>query len=500
MNDDGFFKPWRERMILPTKQIVITCFVAGTFLATGCVTVGPDYVTPDIPPPQVWTVKSSGGATAELRDARALATWWASLNDPQLSDLIDRALKNNLDLKKALSSVQEARARRGVSAAEQYPSVTAGAAASQQRSSEATVAPGPGSVQKTYSTNLDASWELDLFGGKRRSVEAAQADLEASEEDLNSVHVMLTGDVALNYVDLRSYQARLAIAEANRDAQAETLQITRWRFEAGLTTQLDVEQATLNLEQTRSQIPSLQSGLEAAKNRLAVLLGKHPGTLDTELSEIKSIPTASLMIAVGVPADVLRNRPDVRKAERQLAAQTARIGVATAKLYPKFSLTGSIGLEALSPGKLFSAGNETYGLSFPISWTLFDAGSVRQNIKVQNALQEQALTSYEAAILSALEEVENALVAYAQEQNRLQSLSLAEQAAQKAFDLAKSRYTSGLIDFSVVLDSQRSLLSAQDSRVVSEAQVTTDLIKLYKALGGGWTPMSKTSEPDKKSS
>jgi NodT family efflux transporter outer membrane factor (OMF) lipoprotein len=494
---DNFCKSYRKWLSALPRRILLNTAFLGILLASGCVTVGPDYVRPEVPAPKTWNAKSSGSTADKTRDAQALAAWWATLNDPQLSGLIDRAVSNNLDLKKALSSVREERARRGVSAAEQYPSVTAGAAASQQRSSQAM---GNGSVQKTYSTSLDASWELDLFGGKRRSVEAAQADLEASEEDLNSVLVSLTGDVALNYIDLRSYQARLAIAEANRDAQAETLQITQWRFEAGLTTQLDVEQAKLNLEQTRAQIPSLQSGLEAAKNRLAVLLGKHPGTLDKELSEIKSIPTASLMIAVGVPADVLRNRPDVRKTERQLAAQTARIGVATAKLYPKFSLTGSIGLEALSPGKLFSAGNETSGLSFPISWTLFDAGSVRQNIKVQNALQEQALTNYEAAILSALEEVENALVAYAQEQNRLQSLSLAEQAAQKAFDLAKSRYTSGLIDFSVVLDSQRSLLSAQDSRVVSEAQVTTDLIKLYKALGGGWTPMAKTSEPDKKSS
>ena len=276
--------------------------------------------------------------------------------------------------------------------------------------------------------------------------------------------------------------------------------MTQWRFEAGLTTQLDVEQAKLNLEQTRAQIPSLQTGLEAAKNRLAVLLGKHPGNLENELAERKSIPTAPLTIAVGVPADVLRNRPDVRKAERQLAAQTARIGVSTADLYPKLSLTGSIGLEALSPGKLFASGNDSYGLSLPISWNLFDAGRVRQNIKVQNALQEQALVRYEAAILSALEEVENALIAYAQEQNRLQALSLAEQAAEKAFDLAKSRYTSGLTDFQVVLDSQRSLLSAQDSRVVSEAQVTADLIGLYKKLGGGWTLRLMSREPPKKSS
>jgi len=482
-------------MLQPIKKLIYIVFVVGSFLVTGCVTVGPDYVSPEISAPQKWTVKSSGSATVEPRDSRALTRWWATLNDPQLSDLIDRAVSNNLDLKKAISSVREARARRGVSVADQYPSVTASASASEQRSSTATVAPGIGAIQRTYSAGLDATWELDLFGGKRRSVEAAQADLEASEEDLNSVLVTLTGEVALNYVDVRSYQARLAIAEANRDAQAETCQIAQWRFEAGLVTQLDVEQAKLNLEQTRAQIPALQVGLEAAKNRLAVLLGKHPGNLENELSEKKSIPTASLMIAVGVPADVLRNRPDVRKAERQLAAQSARIGVATADLYPKFSLTGSIGLEALSPGKLFTAGNENYGLSFPISWTLFDAGRVRQNINAQNALQEQALAHYEATILSALEEVENALIAYAQEQNRLQFLSLAEQAAQKSFDLAKSRYTSGLTDFQVVLDSQRSLLSVQDSRVVSEAQVTTDLIRLYKALGGGWTPLSSAAEP-----
>ncbi len=356
---------------------------------------------------------------------------------------------------------------------------------------------GGGAVQEVYSTGLDAAWELDLFGGKRRAVEATQADLEASEESLGSVLVSLAGEVALNYVDVRSFQARLAIAEANRDAQAETYQIAQWRFEAGLTTQLDVEQAKLNLEQTRSQIPTLQVGLEEAKNRLAVLLGKHPGTLDVELSEIRTIPTAHLAIAVGVPADVLRNRPDVRKAERELAAQTARIGVATAELYPKLSLTGSIGLEALTPGKLFSAGNETYGLGLPVSWTLFDAGRIRQNIKVQNALQEQALVNYESAILSALEEVENALIACAKEQSRLQSLFLAEQAAGQAFDLAKTRYTSGLTDFQVVLDSQRSLLSVQDQRVVSEAQVTADLVRLYKALGGGWTPMSTVKQDDK---
>jgi NodT family efflux transporter outer membrane factor (OMF) lipoprotein len=318
--------------------------------------------------------------------------------------------------------------------------------------------------------------------------------LEASEEDRASVLVTLTGEVALNYVEVRSSQTRLAVAEANRDAQQETYRLTQWRYQAGLVTQRDVEQAKAGLEQTRAQIPALETGLEAAKNRLAVLLGKHPGSLDKELSERKAIPAASMEIALGVPADALRNRPDVRRAERQLAAQTARIGVATADLYPKLSLTGSIGLEALSPGKLLSTDSRTWGVSFPFSWNIFDAGRIRQNIEVQNALQEQSLIQYEAAILSALEEVENALVAFAQEESRRQSLSEAEQAAQRAADLAQSQYESGLVDFQVVLDAQRSLLSVQDNLAVSTAEAASDLIRLYKALGGGWTPMSSGEE------
>ncbi len=461
--------------------------IGASLLAAGCATVGPDYIRPEVSTPKEWSAATGGGKISGQQDARTLANWWSTLSDAELSSLIERAVRGNLDVREAKARVREARARRGVSAANRFPTVNAGGSASDSRSSKET---GSGTWNDLYTAEFDATWELDLFGGKKRAVEAAQADLEASEEDRYNVLVTLTGEVALNYVEVRSFQARLAVAEANRDAQQETYQITRWRFEAGLTTQLDVEQAKSNLEQTRAQVPTLQTGLEAAKNRLSVLLGKHPGTLDKELSERKSIPTTSFEIAVGVPAEVLRNRPDVRKAERQLAAQTARIGVATADLYPKLSLTGSIGIEALSAKDLFSSGNRTYGISLPITWNIFDAGRVRKNIEVQNALQEQALIQYEAAILSALKEVENAFTAYAQEQIRRQSLFEAMQAAQRAIDLAQSQYASGLVDFQVVLDAQRSLLSVQDQLAVSEAEVTSDLIRLYKALGGGWTPMS----------
>lgn len=456
----------------------------------GCVMVGPDYVHPDVGVPAAyWNSKQELSGPAKSLDATTLSRWWTTLNDPELTSLIERAVQENADLREAKARVREARARRGAIAAEQFPSVDATASTSKIRSSEA-VAVGGGIIQNQYSAGFDATWELDLFGGIRRSIEATQADLEASEADRSGVLVSLTAEVALNYIDLRSYQARLTVAQSNRDAQEETFQITQWRFQAGLVTERDVEQAKSNLEQTRAQIPALQTNLEAAKNRLAVLLGKYPGTLDKELSERKSIPAASIEIAVGVPADALRNRPDVRQKERNLAAQTARIGVSTADLYPKLSLTGSIGLEALTAKGLTLSDNRTWGISLPLTWNIFDAGRIRQNIEVQNALQEQALIQYEASLLSALEEVENALVAFAQEQGRREALSEADQASQKAAELAKSQYESGLVDFQVVLDAERSRLTVQDSLVQSEAAVTSDLIRLYKALGGGWKPMS----------
>jgi NodT family efflux transporter outer membrane factor (OMF) lipoprotein len=473
-------------MVSPVKKHISMLMII--LALSGCATVGPEYVRPDIPIPTQWENKSGGNSSAGQLDIKMLSEWWATLNDPELTSLVKRATESNLDLHKAAARVRQARARRGISRAELFPSVIASGSAQHTHNS---IQSGISDESDLYSASFDASWELDLFGGKKRAAEASQADLAASEEDLHDVIVSLIGEVALNYIDLRSFQTRLSIAEANRDAQQETYKITGWRFEAGLTTALDVEQARYNLEQTRAQIPTLQTGLEKAKNRLAVLLGLNPGSLKEELSARKSVPAASLEIAVGIPADVLRSRPDIRRAERQLAAQTARIGVATAELYPKFTLTGSIGLEALSLGNLFSSGSRMYGYGPSFTWNIFNAGSIRQNIEVQNALQEQALIQYEASILSALEEVNNALIAYAQEQVRRQSLIEASQAAKRAVDLAQSQYSSGLIDFQVVLDAQRSLLSFQEQLAESEAAVMSDLISLYKALGGGWESQKK---------
>lgn len=458
---------------------------------TGCVVVGPDYVPPDTPVSEAWHAELKGGLTAGQMDAQALASWWTTLEDPVLSSLIERAVAGNLALKEARARIREARARRGISQAGRFPTIDTSVSARRSRASEET---GMGQRRDLYAVGFDATWELDLFGGVSRSVEAAEADMQASREDLRDVLVSLLAEVALNYVEARTYQARLAVAEANLEAQRETYQLTRWRRQAGLGDELAVQQAKYNLEDTRSQIPTLCSGLEQGKNRLAMLLGEQPGTVHAELAERMPIPITPLEVAVGVPADVLRRRPDVRQAERELAAQTAQVGVATADLYPKLSLLGSIGLEALSRDRLFRYANRTHSIGPSATWRIFAAGAIRSNIEVQSALQEQALIRYEATLLTALEEVENAIVAYADEQVRRQSLLDATRAAQLAVDLVREQYAAGLIDFQTVLDSQRSLLSFQDQLATSNGKVTSNLISLYKSLGGGWTSLSPDSQ------
>ncbi len=453
---------------------------------TGCATVGPDYVPPDTPVSATWHTELKGGLSAGEMDLQSLAAWWKTLNDPKLSSLIDRAVSGNLDLKKALARVREARARRGMAKADFFPTLDATGYATWSRTSKDT---GSGKSYDLFAATFDAGWELDIFGGVRRSVEAATGDLQASQEDLRNVLVSLLAEVALNYVEVRSFQTRLVAAEANLESQSETYQLTKWRYEAGLTDELAVQQARYNLENTRSQIPTLRTGLTEAMNRIAVLLGEQPGKVHEELEKREPIPVTPLNVAVGVPADILRRRPDIRKAERQLAAQTARIGVATAELYPKFTLSGSIGLEALSLSNPSSTGSWTLSGGPKITWAIFKAGAIRQNIEVQSALQEQYLIAYKSTLLSALEEVENALVAYSEEQQKRQSLSEATQAARKAVELAQHKYQAGLTDFSSVLDAERSLLSFQDQLAQSDGAITSNLVRLYKALGGGWTSL-----------
>jgi NodT family efflux transporter outer membrane factor (OMF) lipoprotein len=465
--------------------------VLATLVLSGCPAVGPNYAAPDTLVSATWHSQLEGGLTAEEMDPQTLASWWTTLEDPRLSGLIDRAVAGNLDLKKARARVREARARRGIAKADMFPTLDFAGSDTWTRSSEDT---GTGKTSQLYAASFDSGWELDIFGSVRRSVEAATADLQASQEDLRDVLVSLLAEVALNYLDVRTFQSRLDAAQANLEAQNETYQLALWRYQARLSDELAVQQARYNLENTRSQIPTLRTGLEEAMNRIAVLLGEQPGKVHKELDKRQPIPVTPLKAAVGVPADVVRRRPDVRRAERELAAQTARVGVATANLYPRFTLSGSIGLEARSLNNLLSnvSSPDDWTLSGGprITWPIFDAGAIRQKIEVQSALQEQALIQYEAAILGVLEDVENALVSYAQEQCRWDDLREATQAAQTAVELAQYNYQAGLTDFSSVLDAQRSLFSFQDQLAQSNGTVTANLIRLYKALGGGWTSMA----------
>lgn len=456
-------------------------------LLTGCV-VGPDYRTPFTATPPTWHAETPAGAQMVASGAVELSQWWNTLDDPLLSSLVAEAAANNLDLKQAGARLRESRARRGLTASDRYPTLGAGAGARRNRSSEE-MDTGGGRVSDAYTAQFDASWELDLFGGKLRTLEAASATTEAAEENLRDVQVSLLAEVVLNYIDIRSSQGQIDITRSTITSLTETVQIAGWRNQAGLVSELDLEQARFNLEQTRAELPILVSKLEQSRNNLALLLGRATGTL-TELEPAAGIPAAAGQVAIGVPAETLRQRPDVRRAERQLAAATAQVGEAEAARYPNLSLSGTLGLQASSLGTMLQPGAYLYTLAANTAVTIFDGGRLKQNVEIQNALQEQALISYQSAVRSALRDVENALLAYAGEQNRHRSLQEAVQAAKSAAGLAASQYAAGLIDFQAVLDTQRSQLSLQNQLIQSEAAVTSNLARLYKALGGGWSHRS----------
>ncbi|MCD6533287.1 MAG: efflux transporter outer membrane subunit [Deltaproteobacteria bacterium] len=465
--------------------IIIGLLIIAVLALSGCAAVGPDYIPVKPETPEKWSTELKGGLNAGLPEPGTMACWWKVLDDPELSSLTERAVSGNLDLQTARARIREARARRGISRSYFFPTLDGGAAADKHRDRK-------GREDELYTVGFDSSWELDVFGGIRRAVEADTAEVEAAQEDLHDVLVSLLAEVALNYVDVRTYQNGLTVIEANLKAQQETYDLNDSRFQAGIIDELAVQQSLYNLERTRSQIPVIQTKLEAAKNRLAVLLGQAPGAVHAELAARKPIPAPPLQLAIGVPAEVLRQRPDIRRAERRLAAQTARVGVATADLFPKFRLNGSIGLESLSTGNFFTAANRIWDFGPSVSWNIFHGNAIRQNIEIHSALQEQALTEYELTVLQAQEEIENVLVAYANQQRRYQSLLAATKAALKADQLAQDQYQVGLVDFNNVLDAQRSLLLLQDQLTLSEGAVTTNLVRLYKALGGGWQTLPKS--------
>ena len=481
------------RFVVGTKGLAVLCLAMGS----GCM-VGPNYERPVVEVPDVWQEAS----TAQVEEGEApLQRWWTVFEDPQLNELLVRAQVSNLDLIQALWRIQEARAIRGIAKGEHLPNVQGTGDLSREQPSENAVpidvpVEGLGDPGNFFSLGLDASWEIDVFGRIRRSVEAATADVEASVEDYRDVLVTLLSEVALSYVELRALAARVNYAEANVEAQRETMQITRDRFDAGLVSQLDITQAESNLANTEAQIPPLRAGMSGALNRLAVLLGEVPGTLNAELLVPSNIPVPPDGITVGLPAELLRQRPDVRRAERFLAAQSARIGVRTADLYPSFSLFGFLALQSTEGGDLFDSSSFTWGFGLPIRWNIFQGGRIRAAIQVEEARTEQALLAYEQSVLFALEEVEVTMVAYYQERLRRDKLVEAVVASERSVELVRTQYMTGLTNFQNVLDTQRSLFNQQDQLAESEGVLVQNLVALYKALGGGWDPEALPPIPE----
>jgi NodT family efflux transporter outer membrane factor (OMF) lipoprotein len=463
-------------------------------LVPGCA-VGPDYLAPRPALPEAWSsLEEPREGQHSLAVARTMdiPEWWQAFDDPVLTSLVERALASNLDLRAAAARLREARALRGVALAGLLPEVSTSGTYERLRFSENGTVPGDGSATDFFQAGFDASWEIDVFGGNRRAVEAADADVQASLEALRDIQVSLLAEVARSYVELRGLQTRIAIARRNLEAQTGTFELTRARLDAGQVTELDVARAEAQVAATSSTIPGLEAAARQMIHALAVLLGREPGALTPELAASAPIPAAPAEIPVGLPTDLLRRRPDLRQAERELAAATARIGAATADLYPRFFLIGSAGLESLSASDFFTAASRTWSIGPTIRWALFQGGRIRANIEVQNARQEQAALGFEQALLGALRDVEDALIAHSREQVRRILLAQAVDAERRAVDLAGQRYAQGLVDFLNVLEAQRALFAADDALVRSQQAIATNAIALYKAVGGGWREEAQT--------
>jgi len=451
-------------------------------LLSGCA-VGPNYVAPT---PAALDVPTHYVLAAPAARPEVLAAWWARFDDPVLSDLVAQATAANLDIKVSEARLRQAREALVQARATLFPSLSgsAGVTRNDTPRGRPVLAGTGGSTQ--LSLGLDASWQADIFGGNRRSVEASRADLDTAAFNLAAVRTSTAGEVATNYVAARLAQARLTIARDTLRTEDDNFQIAGWRVQAGLAPATDREQARAQRDQTAATIPTIETSFRSAVNRLAVLSGRPPGAVDTMLATVAPIPRGPDSIAVGVPADTLRQRPDVRAAERQLAAATARIGVAQAQLYPALTLTGQLNSAAAHVGGLGDLITSTVFAS--LAQTIFDAGRLRSQVRSARAMADESFATYKSTVLTGLEDVENALQALDAAKARQVSLADARDAAQAAAELARSQYQSGLTDFLTLLQSEQSLLSARDTLASAQADEASAIVQLYLALGGGWQP------------
>jgi NodT family efflux transporter outer membrane factor (OMF) lipoprotein len=467
----------------------------GFFFAAGCAAVGPDYRRTDPPVPSSFGSLEKGISKGEPADPKLLSSWWKIFDDPVLNDLIEKALQGNLDVRIARARVQQARALRGISESGLFPEggVSAGYQAYRRTETGSTgQAPGagtaiPGKRQgEAYQVGFDASWEIDIFGGVRREIEAADADLAASGDVLRGALISLQGEVARNYIELRGLQLRVNIALQEVKSRRENLGLVEARFRAGLVNQLDVTRVKGELSSAEARIPPLENAVLAVLHRLGVLLGQEPMSLVVKLRVTRELPEVPPDLPAGLPSELLRRRPDIRRAERELAAATARIGVSTAELFPKFSLTGVYGFQSDRLDQLVRDGSNFWRIGPSIQWPILNLKRILNNIEATKAVREETLARYEKTVLLSLEEVENALVLLFQEKERALALGQAVESNSLAVELAVQRYKSGLQSYLSVLDAESALFTAQDQLAQSRQNRAVGLIALYKALGGGW--------------
>ena len=468
-------------------SLLIAAVALAMLIASGCM-VGPNYhpQQPTVPAGWVGVAKTPTGLSVATAHPAELAQWWRQFNDPILTTLVEGTVKTNLDLQLARTRLRQARATRGVAIGGLWPALTASGA--YQRLHTAGAMPD-NQQQDLYQAGLDAVWELDLFGGHRRSVESATANIQVAIEGIRDVQVSLVAEVALNYIQLRGFQQEIVIAQNNLKAQQHTAEITHKRWNVGFASALDVANADSNVATTESQIPVFETAMQQSIYALSVLLARPPGDLLEQLSPTGNLPRVPAQVPVGLPSDLLRRRPDIHEAEAQVHAASAQIGVAIADLFPKFSLTGTMSWNSNLLHTWWTEASRSFGIGPSVTWPIFQGGAIVSNVRLQEALRDQAFITYQKTVLAAFQDVENALIAFAKEQQHCKALNDAVVANRKAVDLSLQLYTEGQIDFLNVLNAQRSLYASEDALVQSERSIATNLIALYKALGGGWESM-----------
>ncbi len=458
--------------------------IALFLLLTGCIKLGPDFVKPKAPLDEKWIETDNPQIKTEPAEK---IDWWSVFSDPVLNSLVETGYRQNLSLQIAGIRILESRARLGIAVGSQYPQQQDlfGGYSREELSDNTAVTPVLGGFD-FWSTGFDAAWEVDIWGGFRRGVESAGADLGVSIANYDDILVSLVAEIASTYVQIRTFERRLEVARENVILQERSLQIANARFQGGAVTELDVTQATALLRETQSTIPPLQASLDQARNALSILLGRPPAEVRQVLRNRRAIPTAPADVAVGIPAELLRRRPDIRSAELQAAAQSAQIGVARSDLFPAFALVGTIAFEAEDAGKLFYGSSLAGSIGPSFRWPILNYGRLRDNVRVQDARFQELIITYQDTVLQAQRDVEDALAAFVRSREQVRFLSESVDASRRSVDLALIQYREGLADYQRVLDTQKTLVDRQDTLITSMGNVPRNLIAVYKALGGGW--------------